>query len=186
MHFHCEVYFKERPKDVLKAVSKVMEPYRERFDTATDEYVGFWDWWVIGGRWSGAHTKMKLDPEKLRTFYRVCEEKGLFWIGSENPEEVQEGKRREEFLRLFPDFKGPIPTCRNVYKEDGYSDDIAPVEEVTPQLKCYTLVLPGGVLRCEIWDGHEFRKTDFDGYVKKALEARGITTGYLVTVDYHC
>jgi len=185
MHYHGEVYFKERPKDVLKAVSKAMEPYREWFNEETDEYGGFWDWFVIGGRWSGEHTKMKLDQEKLRDFYKVCEEKGLFWIGGEYSEEVQKVRRCEEFLRIFPDFKGLIPTCRDVYKEDGYADDIVPVEEVTPQLRCYTLILPGEVLHYKVWDGKAFRKTGFDGCVKKALDARGITTGYLVTVDYH-
>jgi len=183
MHFHCEVYFKERPKDVLKAVSEVMRPFRERFNEVRS---GFWDWWVIGGRFSGVHTETKLDPRKLKEFYRICKEKGLFCYGSENPEEVQKARRREEFLRLFPGFKGPIPSCRDAYKEDGYPDDVVPVEEITGRLRCYTLILSGEVLHLEVWDGNEFRKTDFDGYVKKALEMSGITTGYLVTVDYHC
>jgi len=186
VHYHCEVYFKERPKDVLKAVSRVMEPYRERIDEETDECSGFWDWWVIGGRWSGIHTETKLDPVRLNEFYRVCNEKGLFLYGSKNPEDVQKARRAEEFLKFFPNFEGPVPTCRDVYKEDGYADDTAPVEEVTERLRCYTLILPGEVLHREVWDGKAFRETDFDGYVKKALEARGMTTGYLVTVDYHC
>jgi len=186
MHYHGEIYFKEKPKDVVKAVSKVMKPFRERIDEETDEYVGFWDWWVIGGRWSGIHTETKLDPVKLNEFYRVCNEKGLFLYGRENQIDVQEARRTEEFLKLFPDFEGPVPTCRDPYKLDGYPDDIMPVEEVTSRLSCHTLILPGKVLRLGTRDEDWFREADFDGYVKKALEARGITTGYLVTVDYHC
>ncbi len=185
MHYHCEVYLDRLPKDVFKAVLKIMEPYRERFDEAAGDYHGFWDWFVIGGRWSGAHTEAALDPEKIKKFYEICEEKGLFWYGAKNPKKVQEARRREEFLKLFPGFKGPIPTCRDVYKDDGYADDVVPVEEVSSRLTCYTLILPNEILHHEVWTGWGFCKTDFDGNVKKALEKRGITTGYLVTVDYH-
>ena len=187
MHYHCEVYLEERPENIFETVSKIMEPYFLILPDEDDEYNpnGFWDWFVIGGRWSGAHTEMLLDQEKLKQFYKICDEKELFWVGPDRPAEVQEAKRKEEFLKLFPDFKGIIPTCRDTYRIDGYSDDIIEVEKVTEHLSCYTLILPDEVLHTEIWDGNKFCETHFDGCVKHALDERGITTGYLVTVDYH-
>jgi len=185
MHYHCEVYLERLPKDVFEAVSKVMEPYELWFDEATGERHGFWDWFVVGGQWSGAHTIATLDPSKIEKFYKICEEKRLFWCGVKSPKKVQEAKRREEFLKLFPGFEGPIPTCRDRYKDDGYVDDVVSVGRVSPRLTCYTLILPDEVLHYKVWTGVDFCRTDFDGYVKKALEQRGITTGYLVTVDYH-
>ena len=89
-------------------------------------------------------------------------------------------------MKLFPDFKGIVPTCRDTYKVNGYPDDIIEVEKVNERLKCYTLVLPNEILHQEEWDGKQFRKTSFDGCVKKELDKRNITTGYLATVDYHC
>ena len=56
MHYHCEVYLPDYSRAGLeKQVEAAMEPFRETFTPDFEEKVGgFWDWWVIGGRWGHA------------------------------------------------------------------------------------------------------------------------------------
>lgn len=49
-------------EDAGPYVEKYMEPYREEYDEAADELTGFWDWYQIGGRWTGVWAEY--DPEK--------------------------------------------------------------------------------------------------------------------------
>lgn len=39
--------------DVEKLVAEVMAPHQETYDDDTKESCGFWDWYQIGGRWTG-------------------------------------------------------------------------------------------------------------------------------------
>lgn len=41
-------------KMLRAALELAMEPYNEDGDFPKGEYNGQWDWWVIGGRWSGS------------------------------------------------------------------------------------------------------------------------------------
>lgn len=51
---------------------------------------------------------------------------------------------------------------------------------------CHALFMTdGAVLLQERWDGGQWVRGEFDGYVAKALRERGLTEGRLVTVDYH-
>jgi len=50
MHYYLEIIMPE-PEDVEKSVAEIMEPFREDGDGTSGER--FWDWYVIGGRWSG-------------------------------------------------------------------------------------------------------------------------------------
>lgn len=36
-----------------EGVEERMEPHRETYDHETDALRGHWDWWCIGGRWTG-------------------------------------------------------------------------------------------------------------------------------------
>lgn len=71
MHYHAEVWIKN-PQLAEEQITRIMQPFEEGYiDTGeVDEdgepiqnhNGGFWDWWQIGGRWSGSHDGY--NPEK--------------------------------------------------------------------------------------------------------------------------
>lgn len=182
MHFHCEVYAPEVPADIETYVAEAMAPYSqvdwdyEEEDCEEAERDCFWDWYVIGGRWSGQHSLSMLNEEKLENFYGLMKS-----LKDEQSIDLL-------FDLYFPEYGYPCPFTRNAY--DGlYEDDIWPLEQIPGNYKCYTLVVPGlGAWHMEEWDeeARKFRPTEFAGLVVPFLKEKlGITTGYLITVDYH-
>jgi hypothetical protein len=85
------------------------------------------DWFVIGGRWSGALTQLFLDQDKLKEFWKEFEEKQLGWTNlTDKKEEDQQKKGKELFMQYFPNFKGEIPVWRDSshkYIHEGSEDD---------------------------------------------------------------
>jgi len=159
------------------------------FHWSTYNPESFWDWWVIGGRWSGEHTnwllkakygdKMKLINEEFEKNY------GWFTGGKANITEEQRAKQYEKvFRKHIPNFKGLIPAWRDTYKQDGFDDDIIAVKDIpVGQLDSYTLILPSGVYHSQTWNGKKFIDSD-KKFTDLLKEVKG--KGYLVTVDYHC
>jgi len=111
-------------------VQKVMEPYSEE-----ESKNGWWDWYVIGGRWSGELTEIKLDQDKLKKIREEFEKQGLNWISMEKTNEIQ----KEKSHKLWREFFGnewkdeEIPIYRDSYAENGFNDDIQPVSNFTPE-----------------------------------------------------
>jgi hypothetical protein len=135
---------------------------------------GLADWYVIGGRWSGALTRAVLDQEKLQRVDAEFERRFGWWIGGKGG--VTEESRRAEYESLFrpefPDFAGTLPTWRDSYAELGYEDDASIVTEA----------LYGRVL-AEFAGDHEtegFADFEFD-----TASPAFVGTKWLVVVDYH-
>ena len=118
---------------------------------------GFWDWYQIGGRWKGSHVP-GYDPDK-------------------DPANLVSN-------RITGTLEIAWPT-----KWIAHTKDIIPVSEIPDSLSCATLILPDKVFKYTeyIPDGptleERIKKTPFN--TKEELKARGLNTGYLVTVDYH-
>lgn len=164
MHYHCEVVIPAEG-DVEQAVTGALAPHREN-DECTN---GFWDWWQIGGRWSGAKDGYEADKDPANI--EVCSYCRGYGKRGDKPCNgcSGEGKRA----------KWPTEWKR-------HAGDIVSVSAIPPDFKCYTLVLPDGTaLVREKWTGEKIVDTDFDGNVAKALAEHGVTSGRLVTVDYH-
>ena len=55
MHYHCEIILPETD-DIESAIASVLAPFNEngRNDYCPDHHA-FWDFYAIGGRWSGAN-----------------------------------------------------------------------------------------------------------------------------------
>jgi hypothetical protein len=177
MHYHCEIYLDKKPANKLalyNRVAEVMAPYEEQVG-------GWWDWWQIGGRWSGIHTNY--DPNKDERNIEVCsqcEGSGMRMdaIGRkarrENPEYTCNGCDGKVTRPVWP-------TNRAMHEGDVIS-----VSEIKDNLDCYTLIINDSVLHEKEWNGKDWNKTSFDGKVAKKLAELKITEGFLVTVDYHC
>lgn len=182
MHYHAEVYLKKlNGRPIFDVVSGLM-------NRGVKAKVG-WDWFVVGGRWSGDKILGKLDPEKVKAFFIEFEKRGYNWTSSQHSDEERRRDSSNLFMEFFPDFKGEIPVWRDQYRHEGGEGDVCKVADLPETFSCHTLIFPGKhraeVLQTEEWNGEKFVKTPFKGDVVAELKSRGLADGYLVTVDYH-
>lgn len=205
MHYHAEVWIADK-YEAEELVAAAMEPYNE--ETAKRRE-GLWDWWVIGGRWSGVHAK--IDPTKDPANYEVC----FLCCGTGKRRDVVDalnggplppfarggpdpifGEDRgapwdEKKLREYLDeygcngCEGTGQTLKHAPNFQPIDSDILPVGEIAPDLTAQTVILPGRMETVEFWNGGDWKETGFDGNVSRLLAKHNITSGYMVTVDYH-
>ena len=69
MHHHLEIIMPPT-NDIEAAVKQIMQPFDEGFsDEEGHSYDhAFWDWYVIGGRYSNQKLECAFDPEKKKAF----------------------------------------------------------------------------------------------------------------------
>jgi len=172
MHYHAEVWVPEK-KNYIERVHYALQGLHE-------ENGGFYDWYVVGGRWSGEHTlwllKKKFGAKKINRINDEFDKEVGWWVNAENSKEKR-AKQYEEIFRKHiskEEYNGMMPAWRDNYKEDGYSDDIIEMKKIPWKFfRCYTLLLQGEYFHSSL-------------NPKKILEEHNIYHGFLVTVDYHC
>ena len=199
MHYHAQVWVRDNSR-IEDQVEYWMAPHKEAYEpTGSDESHsrGFWDWYQIGGRYSGRATGY--DPETDPANIEVCNLCGGTGFRNdtlgqseraENPSytcngcgsfDQQTGKwshgKHGAGRRIkWPTQWAPMLEC-----------NVTPVANVTDDLKCYTLIVRDKVMHKENWDGNDFVPGALgDKTVKQALSDLGVKDGYLVTIDYHC
>lgn len=204
MHYHAEIYL-EKLENVDEQIAEIMKPYDEgleieRYEEDGEELWrnprGFWDFWVIGGRWTGDHTGY--DPWKDRLNYSKCR-----WCGGTGFRNDAVGQEEREI--------GPTYTCNSCGEYDletktwshgefgpglsmawiprPYYGDLMHIAGIKDDLTCYTLIVNGKIYPKEHFDYENLtflKNPEFDGNVMKKLNELGIKDGYLITVDYHC
>jgi hypothetical protein len=180
MHMHCEVYLPFLTEDVEEQVAEILDPYNENNDNCK---AGLYDWFQLGGRWTGIHTPEKYDPTQDPLNKRKCR-----WCEGTGFRNDEIGKRQRA--------GDPAYTC-NCCNGTGqetewptgwvpYSGDIIAVKDLPDDMGAYYLFVGEDVYESETWNGVTFDKTDFDGMsVKDALAKINITEGFCVTVDCH-
>jgi hypothetical protein len=188
MHYHCEIHLEEI-HDLEKQIAEIMAPFEEENNDN-----GFWDWYQIGGRYTGRHGNY--DPEADPANIEVCT---LCQGTGFRNDPIGQIARKED----------PTYTCNGCGQFDSkskswkhspqgpgkrvkwpttwiqHSSNVIPVSETSEDLTCYTLIMNGKAYQQAVWNGNEFAKTDFDGKVLPMLKKLGKQDGYLVTVDYH-
>jgi hypothetical protein len=111
---------------IVKADSRE-EAVRRARDFLEEYQNQVWDWYVIGGRWSGYITQSNLDQATYEKFLKEFRENALGFISKDNPECKQRKRAHELFMKYFPNFEGDIPIYRDPYLHDGYLDDVVPL-----------------------------------------------------------
>jgi hypothetical protein len=199
MHYHCEVHLEEKPEDFSELesmVERIMSSYQEGYAYGNP----FWDWYQIGGRWTGVKDN-SYDPKEDPRNHEVCTLcNGTGFrtdpIGEESREKNTSyicnacGERDDDTGTWKHGKLGP---GKRVMWPTGWAHhpgDLMPVTEIPDDLSCYTLIVDGRVFHKREWDNGEqdFRDTRFgkEGCnVKKTLDRIGVKDGFLVTVDYH-
>ena len=203
MHYHAEVWVPIN-QNVPEQIEKLLAPHEEKYcgqdacegkKSGCETCGGFWDWYAIGGRWTGEHDK-GYDATKERTNYERC------WLCNGTG-------LRSDALGIDERKRDPSYTCNGCGKFDRDTGkwshgpfgpglalkhapdftphmDVIPIEVIGDDLTCYTLMVAERVYHQKEWNGDDFIPTGFDGNVKRKLDELKIREGYLVTVDYHC
>lgn len=195
MHYVAEVVIPPAKgnlsKHVENSVKQVMESFFDQDDEEEKEgHCDWWDFFVIGGRWSGHKVRATLDPKKLEWFHAELNRRNVTVSG------VTCGKQRLEPVSQVPmvdalwreTFPGKGDQCwifdhaRDQYGRKGvYMDDVCTVAETPEFLTCCRLIVAkphwqhktkleaGRMIATEYWNRVEHQKTDFDGKVRPAL-----------------
>lgn len=176
-------------EDIANSVAEVMKSF-ERENPGDSQPCDWWDWYIIGGRFSGHKTEARIGEEKLKAFIDAITERKVTCAA------LQCGKQE-----LLPESQIPMVDAlwremvpghgdkcilfahaRDQYRKDGvYSDDVCRVADVPAALKCDRLIIAGKdysdetkLKGCEMladswWNGCTHQKTDFDGVVATGL-----------------
>ena len=193
MHYHCEIIMPPTDTDdVLEKVSKIMAPFNECEPDNPEEAEewsarnGFWDYWLIGGRWSGIKAQSRIDPKRLEEFFEELQHRKVTVSG------VQFGKQE-----LSP--SSQIPMVDSLWREwfpdagfdacplfkhagDLLNDDICSFGRAPLDMKCERVIVAGPIFRDptvfeavymvedSIWNGVTHQKTVWDGTIRQAVE----------------
>jgi len=161
MHYHCEIWLPEvlNYSDATYKVERMLQNYHE------ESKRGFYDWYVIGGRYTGSHDNYNpQDDIKNITLCSICNGKGI----RDNPPP-------SPALRGCNGCSGTGTSTK--YSYVPHSEDVMEQDKVVDDLSCYTLIIAKGrwpkILH------------DFNDQVKPYLKSENLTGGCLVTVDCH-
>lgn len=169
------------PEDLnilLDEIQKTMERHKRALR---------WDWWTIGGEFSGQKVYARLDQRSLDKFIAESERRRL-WHGGRTDKETAAIIRRLKnlFMKYFPDFEGEFPFKRKtgaslppfiVEPQRIYPDDIAKIKDTKIEtLNTGYVLTPDDFLESE---------RDFQNPVANALKQLEIEDGWLVGVEIH-
>ena len=184
MHYCMLLFTKELPSE--KEIAEIMQPYCEA-NLDYDDYPIFkWDWYQIGGRYSGC---LKLSVEKDEEYYsfryysKEGRNKRLFYSSllSDMKEFAEKGNvpswgyREEDYFNSMGYHDGFL------YVDGARVDDLLNFEEQN----CFICIdADRNVIARETWNGDTFVKDEqFD---KKLEEIKRNSKGMFVTVlDIH-
>jgi hypothetical protein len=172
MHYHCEIVIPPT-MDIEAAVTSVLNPYCEHVedldedDQYTAKRYGFWDFWVIGGRWAGRKLLAKYDKAKVDEFYE--------WLQAEKitVSDIQFGKQElspasqvpkvdAKWNEMFPSAEFvPCPVFRHSNDQFGKGlsstlpSDITRLSDVPAALTCGRVIFakPSFVSESKDWTG---------------------------------
>lgn len=174
--------------DLSAVVSAAMAPYNE---DSEDRKNTFWDWWVIGGRYSGEVLTSRLGTERLEQFNAVLNSRKVMVKGLVCGKEELADSQTEEMVDalwrdMFPDsglakcplFKHGSPSQYD--KRGELPFDVCKVEDVPASHAQFSIALieldyekkPSitQLLHREIWNGSTHQDTAWDGTFATALE----------------
>lgn len=165
------------------AVERLMAPHQENYDEAADALTGHWDWWVIGGRWTGLLTDY--DPSEDPANIETCD-----LCGGTGDRASHRGESREQQHSsgcngcLGKGTRLKWPTQWAEYPGDVATGQAALDADVTP----YALVTPDGEFHVsEKWNRKTHTFDETPGWAEKVREAlREHATDRVIVVDYHC
>lgn len=215
MHHHLEIVMPPT-SDVESAVAQIMRQYDENMEEDEDHsrVHAFWDWYVIGGRWSGNKLMAKYDQTKVDQFYEWLKEEKVtvsgLKAGKDELSPASQIPKVDAKWREMMGASGPCPLFRHA--GDSLPNDIDFLSKVPEGLTCSRVIFAnpafdgdgieaGYMLVDSAWNGCNYMRVDWDGKFSSALDKyRESLKNYkdeyrdkylpkddwlVVTVDYH-
>jgi len=180
MHYHLEVILPP-VSNINDAVTEILRPFDEN---AEERSSAFWDWWVIGGRYSGSKAESRFPPDKLEAFKRwLIEEKvtvsGL-QVGKQELAPASQIIKVDAKWREMFGVEGPCTLFRHSNANSEELDgDICPLREAM-QARAYRVIIAGPgyeggltasyMIEEEFWNGVSHTKSTWDGRLASAVE----------------
>lgn len=192
MHHHCEIIMPPS-NNISEDIKKIMAPFDENPHENEDEDTsqGFWDWYIIGGRWAGTKETCRHDPNKISAFNAELNRAGVTVSGIQCGKQELSPASQIPFVDklwndMFPTQNGEIVSCplfnhsNNQYNSnDLLGCDIATLDDLPEKLNCSRVIIAGpnykddlavSFMLCEdIWNGVNHMPIDWDGTVQTAL-----------------
>lgn len=210
MHYHMEIIMPPTD-DVEAAVTEILKPFSEQREEEDEDHSGrgFWDWWVIGGRFAGRKFQATLDADKLDAFYKELTSRNVTVAGlTAGKQELAPASQIPMVDALwseyFPQAAGkPCPLfnhSNDQYKNDSLIDgDVCRLSDAPSDFKDISRVIFASpnykgegleatfMLAEDIWNGVNHEKTAWDGTLSDALtkfksNRSGYTDEYLARV----
>ena len=215
-HYQLEIILPPVP-DISAAVTEIMAPFYEGAsnDDDHDRRHAFWDFWNIGGRWSGRKLLVQLGQERVDAFGAALNAAGItvsgFQFGKPTLNPASQLLRvNQMWNEAFPE--SPVKECPLFDSYKGNYGDVMLLQDVPPGLTCDHIIIAGPnwkdekleaqyMVRDSIWNGVTHQETAWSGrlvdavtdWVKRlenykpdwAETRRPAPDWQVVTVDYH-
>ena len=180
MHYHCEIVLPPT-EDVETAVTQVMEQFDEN---SAESSRGFWDYWTIGGRWSGDKYTSHLDQKRLEKFHKELNERKVTISGVVcGKEELSPAEQIPVVDELWQKYFPGAGPCQ-LFKHSGerLPGDIMKLGEIdASRITCHRVIFAkpqfeahgveaGFMVAQDIWNGCNYERTAWDCTLKHALE----------------
>lgn len=212
MHYHLEIIMPPT-NDVLEKIKEILAPFNEQPEEGEESSHAFWDWYVIGGRYSGQHLLSKYKGKKLDSFYEDLRRNKVTVSGFVDGKEELQPATQIPFVDAlwqthFPEEDGPCPIFK--HSGDQYKnsyENICRVADLQEGLECSRLIItncefhPEFMIEDSYYNGVSWIDSKWEGSVKDGLKMYSEKTNHyaeewrqknevkpewlLVTVDYH-
>lgn len=168
MHMFALVAIPDDATDIEGAVTIAMAPYSE----AIDGEDAFWDWWQIGGRYSGRLDGYdpEADPANIETCF-LCHGTGVRpdMVVANGCNSCSGTGKAMKWSTEWAFHEGDVATAEHAIRTENLP---------------YTIVTPDGVAHREHYDSTLGGFFEHPGEVADLLRALPLTTR-VVVVDYH-
>ena len=186
MHFHNEIVI---PPTKHLSVEPVVKEVMARFDETSEDVPEweqkhtFWDYFLIGGRFSGSKLTSGIPKEDMDEFIKLLQHHNItvsnFQAGKQNIEpRYQVPMVNALWQEKFPG-KGSV--CPIFKSDEKYNSDICTVENIKDGLKCYRVIIgtfnakknkyeASWMIEENMFNGLCLIKSDWDTTVKHALK----------------
>jgi hypothetical protein len=214
MHYQLEIIMPS-VDDVDASVTEILRQFDENAGGEDISRHAFWDYWAIGGRWSGNKLRAILGEDRIAAFREVLHERRITVSAvTFGKQTLQPASQAELVNRLwndaFPD--SPVKICPLFDNYKVPFGDIMTLKDCPRTLECSHVIIAGPrydgsgleakfMLERSLWNGVTHQDTKWDGILATALEdwakrMEGYKPDYaekvtptadwlVVTVDYH-
>lgn len=146
MHYHCEIIMPPT-NDVEAAIKSILAPFDENAEGDESSGHAFWDWYVIGGRWSGAKIEARCGADRIEAFSKELTERGVTVSGLQwGKQELSPASQQDAVDALwrerFPN-SGLMKCPLFKHAGDQLPDDVCRLADVPLDMPCSRLIIAG-------------------------------------------